>query len=336
LTTIHDVARRAGVSIATVSRVINNVQPIDPETAQRVRAAIEELDYHPNYVARGLRRRSTRSLGLIVSDNSNPFFAEVARAVEDAGYEAGYSVILCNSDLSTEKQERYIDVLISRRVDGIVLMSAPGSDVKALVERISHADIPLVIANNEVPDLGVDEVQVTFYEGGYTAGRYLLDLGHRSIAYIGFFSEQVRGHTARAQGFMSALSEAGIELASSRIAYGRGRYQDGRAAAAELLGRGVQMTAVFVFDDLMAMGVIKELQARGLSVPGDVSVVGFDNIVYSEATTPAITTVAQPIARIGHECVRLLLERIEQPEVEPRQVLLPTELVERESCRRLD
>jgi len=132
LTTIHDVARRAGVSIATVSRVINNVQPIDPETAQRVRAAIEELDYHPNYVARGLRRRSTRSLGLIVSDNSNPFFAEVARAVEDAGYEAGYSVILCNSDLSTEKQERYIDVLISRRVDGIVLMSAPGSDVKAL------------------------------------------------------------------------------------------------------------------------------------------------------------------------------------------------------------
>lgn len=330
MTTIHDVAAKAGVSIATVSRVINRTRFVDPEIEERVRVAIQDLDYRPNFVARGLRQRTTKMIGLLIPDNSNPFFAEVARAIEDAGYAESYSVILCNSDLSEEKQAAYIEGLLSRQVDGLILMSTPGSS--DAYSRVLAANVPVVIANNETGGLNVDEVAVDWEQGGYTAGEYLVRLGHRRIGCIGGPSDASKP-TARIKGFLRALTDSGVGLDQHAIAYGDGRYMSGRAAMRELLSRDMDLTAVFVFDDVMAIGAVNELQAAGVRVPEDISVIGFDNITYSAVVTPPITTVAQPITGIGRESLKLLLERIQNPHKERSRVVLSTRLVERSSCR---
>jgi LacI family transcriptional regulator len=183
MTTIHDVASKAEVSIATVSRVVNGNRPVHPDIRERVLKAVEELDYRPNYLARGLRQSNTCMIGLIIPDNSNPFYAELARAIEDAGFAAGYSVILCNSDLSEEKQQAYVDVLLSHKVDGVILINMLLPPFQSL-ERIVAENIPIVIANIDtlVPDM--DQVMVDSQRGGYLAGQYLLRLNHRRIGYI--------------------------------------------------------------------------------------------------------------------------------------------------------
>ncbi|MBO0783183.1 MAG: LacI family DNA-binding transcriptional regulator, partial [Ktedonobacteraceae bacterium] len=179
MATIHDVAHKAQVSIATVSRVINGTRFVDPATKERVLSAMRDLDYRPNFVARNLRRHSSRMIGLVVSDNSNPFYAEVARAIEDAGYAEGYSVILCNSDVSAEKQRNYVDILLSYQVDGLIILS--GLNVLNVLERILSSRVPIVVANNEIEGLRVDEVVVDSLRGGCLAAEYLLRLGHRRI-----------------------------------------------------------------------------------------------------------------------------------------------------------
>jgi LacI family transcriptional regulator len=183
MTTIRDVASKAEVSIATVSRVVNGNRPVLSGVRDRVLKATRELDYRPNYLARGLRQRNTCMLGLIIPDNSNPFYAEVARAIEDAGFAAGYSVILCNSDLSEEKQQAYVDVLLSRKVDGVILIDIKGAESKAL-ECILAENVPAVLANIETSVPTVDQVIVDNHRGGYLAGQYLLSLNHRRIGCI--------------------------------------------------------------------------------------------------------------------------------------------------------
>ena len=330
MATIHDVARKAQVSIATVSRVVNDTRFVDPGIKKRVLAAMRDLDYRPNFIARGLRQRSTYMIGLVVNDNSNPFYAEVARAIEDAGYAAGYSVILCNSDLSDEKQNSYVDVLLSRQVDGMVLVSGP--TLNATLERILHANVPVVIANNEVKGLPVDEVAVDTEQGGYMAAEYLLRLGHRRIGCIAGPHDEI-AKTQRVVGFCRALTEAGIELGPDAFAYGDGRYDSGRKCMHELLQRKLDLSAVFVFDDLMTIRALNLLLTSGIRVPADISLIGFDDILYASAMVPSITTIAQPIADIGTECMRLLLERIQQPDKPLSSVVLSTKLVERASCR---
>src|SRR6266478_5695353 len=296
MTTIRDVASKAEVSIATVSRVVNGNRPVHPDIRDRVLKAIQELDYRPNYLARGLRQRNTCVIGLIIPDNSNPFYAELARAIEDAGFAAGYSVILCNSDLSEEKQQAYVDVLLSHKVDGVIL--------------------------------------VDYHQGGYLAGQYLVRLNHRRIGCITLF-QPFSYKSPRIIGFRQALAEAGIELTTEDFAIGNGRYESGYKAMQELLQRRPDLTAVFVFNDLMALGAMNALHAQGIRVPEDISIIGYDNIFYASTFEPALTTIAQPIAAIGQECIARLLERIHQPEKQPIHTMLPVELIERSSCRRL-
>jgi LacI family transcriptional regulator len=332
MVTIHDVAHKAQVSTATVSRVINGTRFVDPTIKKRVHSAMRELGYRPNLVARGLRQRSTRMIGLVIQDNSNPFFAELARAVEDAGFAEGYSVILCNSDLSDEKRSTYIDLLLSRQVDGLMLI-APGTSEE--IERILAVNVPVVIANYEKEGAGVDEVVVDTEHGGYLAGEYLLRLGHRRIGCIANVSDRLQW-TKRTAGFYRALAEAGISPDERTIAYGDGRYESGRRAMHELLSRKLDLSAAFVFDDLMALGALNVLLTCGFEVPKDMSLIGFDDILYASAVVPALTTIAQPIAEIGRACMRLLLERIHNPAKEPTRIVLPTRLVERASCRAIE
>jgi LacI family transcriptional regulator len=333
MTTIRDVASKAEVSIATVSRVVNGNRPVLSDVRDRVLKAIRELDYRPNYLARGLRQRNTCMIGLIIPDNSNPFYAELARAIEDAGFAAGYSVILCNSDLSEEKQQAYVDVLLSHKVDGVILIDIKGAESNAL-EHILAENIPAVLANIEKPVPTVDQVIVDHHQGGYLAGHYLAGLNHQRIGCI-TIPQPDSYQSYRIVGFRQALSEVGIELTTEDFAMGNGRYENGYEAMQELLQRRPDLTAVFVFNDLMALGAMNALHAQGIRVPEDISIIGYDNIFYASTFEPALTTIAQPIAAIGQECIARLLERIHQPEKQPVHTSLAVELIERSSCRRL-
>lgn len=332
MVTIRDVARQAGVSTTTVSHVINETRFVDPETEERVRQAIAQLGYRRNMLARSLRRQETHTIGLLVPDNSNPFFAEVARVIEDAGFAQGYSVILCNSDLSEAKQAAYLDVLLSKRVDGLLLVSSvaqPGP-----LEQIRAAGVPVVVVDRDVGDLPVDQVMVANDDGGYLAGDYLLRLGHRTIGCITGLHDETPS-SGRVLGFQRALAAAGVPLAAEAVVRGNERYAGGEAAMAELLQRDLGLSAVFVFNDVMAIGALSALRRAHVPVPDQVSVIGFDDIVQAAAMVPALTTIAQPVTALGQVSVRLLFERIRQPQRPPSRVALPTHLVERESVRPL-
>lgn len=336
MATIRDVAARSGVSISTVSRVVTGAVRVDPATEARVREAIAALGYQPNLLARSLRRRATHTIGLLVPDIANPFFADVARVIEDAGFEAGYSVVLCNSDLSPEKQTTYVDALLAKRVDGLILVSSglvTEEDGFALVERSRAAGVPCVVVDRDLGGLPADQVLVDNEAGGRQAGEYLIGLGHRRLGLL-LGPHDATPSAGRIAGFREAVAAAGLSLPLTAVAHGNGRYDGGVTAANELLDRGAHFSALFVFNDLMAIGAVNALRRAGRRVPKDVSVVGFDDILIARAMDPPLTTVAQPIAVLGHRSVELLLKRIGDKEAPYTRVVLPTRLVERESAAR--
>lgn len=329
MATIKDVADHAGVSKSTVSHVLNGTRFVHPETARRVQRAITELGYHPNFLARSLRRHATHTIGLLVPDNANPYFADLARAIEDAGFAEGYSVILCNSDLQAAKQAAYIDVLIAKRVDGIIISSS-GNVVDA-VQCLVQAQVPTVVIDWELPGLPVDQLLVDNEDGGYLAGRYLARLGHRRIGWITGPSEETPS-ARRGTGFRRALAEVGAEMEPEAIVRGNWRHSGGEEGANELLRRDLRLTAIFAFNDVMAVGAIGALRRAGLRVPEDISVIGFDNISQASALFPGVTTIAQPIAELGQASVRLLLNRLAHPDAAHCRMMLGVRLIERESC----
>lgn len=326
--TIRDVARHASVSPTTVSHVINGTRFVEPETEERVRQAIAQLGYRPNLLARSLRRQETHTIGLLVPDNSNPFFAEVARVIEDAGFAEGYSVILCNSDLSDAKQAAYLDVLLSKRVDGVLLVSSVAQ--REPLEQVLAAGVPVVVVDRDMDDLPIDQVMVANDEGGYMAAQYLLRLGHRRIGCITGLGDETPS-SGRVIGFRRALAEASIALASEATVRGNERYAGGEEAMGELLRRDLGLTAVFAFNDVMAIGALTALRRAHIPVPEAISIVGFDDILQAAAMMPALTTVAQPVAELGQTSVRLLLNRILRPGEPRSRITLPTRLIERES-----
>ena len=330
MATIRDVAQQANVSVTTVSHVINQTRFVEPETEKRVRIAITQLGYRPNSLARSLRRGGTSTIGLLVPDNSNPFFADVARAIEDAGFAQGYSVVLCNSDMSPDKEDAYIDVLLSKQVDGLILISSSSRTPR--LEAAIAAGMPVVVVDRELNDLPVDQVLVDNAQGGYLAGRYLVEHGHTDIACI-TGPRLLAPSAARVAGFRRALDEVGLELRPEAIFTGDFRYSGGEAAVQHFQRQRLPVSAIFATNDVMAIGAIMALRRVHLAVPTDVSVIGFDNIVQSAALSPALTTIAQPIKEIGQTSFALLHERIKNRDTPPTRNLLPTTLVERESCR---
>ncbi len=328
--TIRDVAARAEVSVATVSHVINGTRPVHPRTVERVQAAIVALGYRPNTLARGLRRSESSTIGLVVPDNSNPFFAKIARAIEDRGFAEGYNVILCNSDESAEKEATYIEVLLSKQVDGLILMSSGNSSLP--LRSILNAGVPCVAVDRELGDLPVDQVLVDNEQGGYQAGAYLARLGHRCIGFIsGPPNLSLTSH--RTAGFRRALNEVGLELPDEAVVSGDFQYTGGEAGMRELLRRNLHLTAVAAHNDRMALGAIAVLHRAEYRVPGDVSVIGFDDTPESLAIYPTLTTIAQPVTQMAQISVSLLLQRMKQlNSLAPQRIVLPTALVERESC----
>jgi LacI family transcriptional regulator len=325
---MREVARRAGVSQATVSRVLNGSTSVRGEHRGRVLAAVAELDYRPNRLARNLRRQRADMIGVVVSDIENPHFTEMVRAVEDAAYRKGYRVLLCNTDESADKQRAYLEVLADERPLGVIVSpSEPGGpEIGALLDH----GIPVVAFDRVVADPRADAVIADNVAATRLATRHLVQGGHRRIGFVGGQVEVETG-AERLQGYEEAMREAGLEPAAVSGGF---RIDDGRAAAEELLARGTRPTALVVANNLMTIGALRALRAADARVPADVALVAIDDPFWAELTEPPLTTLAQPVRRMAHEAMRLLLARIARRRRTPRRVVFDFELRVRRSCGR--
>jgi LacI family transcriptional regulator len=325
---MREVAERAGVSVTTVSHVVNNTRTVNPDTRSRVEEAMQMLGYQPNVLARSLRRGVTHTIGIILPDSANPYFAEVVRGIEDTSFAQGYSVILCNSDNDLDKEHHYTNVLVEKQVDGIIFVAAGLSAENIL--NLQARRVPLVLVDRNVPNVQVDEVLADNQNGGWLATRHLIDLNHRSIACIAG-PTGVRLSSERVAGYRQALESADIVYDPKWVVEGDFQYQSGYAAAKYLYQNQVSPSAIFACNDLMAIGAYRFAHEKKMRVPEQLSIVGFDNVRLAAYTNPPLTTVHQSKREMGTQAAKLLLERIAQQDLEPRQVILGTELVIRGS-----
>jgi LacI family transcriptional regulator len=328
MTTIREVAEKAGVSYTTVSHVINNTRFVAQETRARVLAAMEALNYRPNALAQSLRSGRTNTFGLILPDSSNPYFAEISRSIEDEAFKLGYSVIFCNTERDPHKEQLYIEVLSKKQVDGLIFV-ATGDRVDAL-ETLLRQELPVVVVDRDFPAFEVDAVLTDNRQGGYLATRHLVELGHRRIACITGPSH-ITPSAERVTGYRNALLEAGLPFEEKLVLSGDYRPDSGRVAASVLLNRPDPPTALFFCNDLMAIGAMRAATWAGWHIPEQLSIVGFDDIEFASYTHPPLTTIAQPKVEVGYRAAHLLIDRINDKERPFQRVILPTRLIFRES-----
>jgi len=331
LTTISDVAKRAGVSPVTVSRVINNAGNVKAETRIRVEQAIGELGYVPSGVAKSLRSKRTQTLALIVPDIQNAFWTTVARGVEDAAQSRGYSIFLCNTDESAIKQRHYLEVVVSQRVDGVII--APCDNNAENLSLLRRRKVPTVVMDRHIDDWDVDTVMGDSVSASRALVKHLISLGHERIAMIsGPLTTSTS--TDRIIGYRIALAEAGLPFDPSLIRTGEYRSISGERLTHQLLEVDDRPTAIFAANNVIALGAIDALDAHGLIVPQDMALVCFDDFPNTSRLFPFLTVAVQPAYDLGANAAQLLLSRLgdDQPLLPPRHVVLPTRLIIRHSC----
>lgn len=323
MATIRDVAKRAGVSISTVSYALTRERPITDEARDRVLEAVRTLGYRGNSVARSLKTGRTMILALVIPDILNPFFTLVARGAEDCARERGYSLVLCNTMVDPDREEEYLWLAQSRRVDGVIYMPGSGASHPVLNE-LAQQGFPIVVIDEQVPDVESASIFVDNFSGGQLVGRHLGELGHRTVGIIGG-PPQLSTVPARLRGALAGLAEWGVTVPSDYIVYGDYEIESGRAAMRRLLQiDGV--TAVFAANDMMAIGALQEARDQTLAVPEDLSVVGFDGIPFAAMISPALTTVEQPALHMGGLAVDLLLKELARDGEYSRHITLETHL----------
>ncbi|MGG1575546.1 catabolite control protein A [Fictibacillus sp. NRS-1165] len=333
-TTIYDVAREAGVSMATVSRVVNGNPNVKPSTRKKVLEAIERLGYRPNAVARGLASKKTTTVGVIIPDIASIFFAELARGIEDIATMYKYNIILCNSDQNKEKEIHLLNTLLGKQVDGIVFMG--GKITEEHVEEFKKSPVPIVMAatvdmNEEIPSVNIDYQQAV-----YDAVEHLLKSGHESVAMVtGPLEDPINGYH-KFTGFRKAMEDAGKKVDEKQIFVGDYTYDSGIEAVETFLESGNMPTAIFVGTDEMALGVIHGAQDKGLTVPGDLEVIGFDNTRLATMVRPTLSTVVQPMYDIGAVAMRLLTKLMNKEKVEENTVVLPHRIQFRSTTKNND
>lgn len=327
--TIQDVAKRAGVASITVSRVINNSGYFSEETRKRVEDAIAELGYVPNRLARGLRIKQTNILALILTDITNPFFTTVARGVEDAAGEVGFTVTFCNTDESITKERKYLEVLLQQQVDGILLVPAGSSPDS--VQYAQKYSTPVVILDRRIPDVSTDSVRCDSEEGAYKLVRLLQELGHRRIAILGG-PEGISTADDRLAGYRRAMAEIGQKEDGNLVQSGSFTMSSGYEMVRIAVAKTPRPTAIFAANNFLTIGALRGLQDCELKVPEDVALVGFDDLPPSLTTFPFLTVAAQPAYEIAQIATKLLLARLtgEAPETY-QEIILQTELIIRQS-----
>lgn len=324
--TMHDIAKLASVSLGTVSHVINGKVSVSEEVRKRVQNAIDELGYRPNHLSRALRTNRTNIIGMVIPDITNPFFPSVVRGVEDVAFAANYRLLLCNADNDVNKEAAYLDDLRAFMPAGIILI--PSQDHK-----MSWTEsYPLVCIDRPPADWPGDSVTVQNFEGGYAAGKHLIQLGHEVIGVLRGPTNVVTANE-RIKGFTKALKEHGLQLSPEYVQESLFNQESGYLCAMRLLRMVPRPTALFAGNDLIAVGALSAVKASKLRCPEDVSIVSFDGMSFTEFTDPTLTSIVQPSYQLGHAAARLLLDRIEGDTSEARHLVLKTELKIRDSTQ---
>ncbi|WP_327371322.1 LacI family DNA-binding transcriptional regulator [Streptomyces sp. NBC_01217] len=324
MASIKDVAAEAGVSVATVSRVLNSHPSVSPDARRRVLTAVDALGYRPNAVARSLRTDQTRTLGLVISDVLNPYFTELARFVEEEARSLGYSVIIGNADERPDLQEHHVRTLVDRRIDGLLVSPADGSSPLA-----PGSGTPMVFVDRWIQSVDVPVVRADGCEAIRDLVAHLYRLGHRRLAIIAGPAATTTGNE-RVEAFREALREHGLALPDTYIGQGDFRADSGRRVTESFLALPEPPEVVFAADNLMALGALDAIRARGLRVPQDIGLAAFDDIPWFLHTDPPITAIAQPTGELARAAVRALVDLIEGRS--PQSVTLPARLVVRSSC----
>lgn len=325
--TIKDVASFAEVSVATVSRVLNNMGTVAPETKERVLKAINDLHYQPNLLARHLRRSETRMILVLLPNISNPFYARLVKGMEDVGQKNGYSIMLCNTDSDQSRERTYLEFLHNHLSDGVIFM-APELPREEL--SVIGKNFPVVQCCEYKEGASVSHVSIDNLGAAYRAVNHLLDLGHRRIAIISSDNRFV-STIQREIGYRKALEEAGIKADEELIRHGDYSFNSGFEVAKQFIGIKDRPTAIFAISDIMAIGAMKAVRTSGLKIPDDIAVVGFDNISFSSMCDPMLTTISQPKYDLGCVTMELLIKQIQGEVKEPRDILLESKLIIRES-----
>jgi LacI family transcriptional regulator len=329
--TIYDVAREASVSMATVSRVVNGNPNVKPATRKKVMEVIDRLGYRPNAVARGLASKKTTTVGVIIPDISSPFFAELARGIEDIATMYKYNIILSNSDQNIEKELHLLNTMLGKQVDGIVFMG--GNIKEEHVEQFKKSPVPIVLAGSieetgEIPSVNIDYKQASF-----DAVTAFVEKGHKQIAFVvGPYHEPIN-KDKKLEGYKRALSEAGIEYKEELVVEGDYTYDSGLEAIERILELDTKPTAILVGSDEMALGVVHGAFDRGYSVPEDFEVISSDNTRLTLMVRPQLTTIVQPLYDIGAVAMRLLTKYMNKENVEENIVVLPHRIENRNSTK---
>lgn len=328
--TMRDVARLAGVSTSTVSAVVNGVTPVSPERKKKIVEAMEALDYHPDVIARSLKTGKTNAIGVIVPDITNAFYPEMVRGVEAAAQLSGYSVLLCDSSEDPQTEERHLAALFSRRVDGVLLACCANSTAyDAMIRR----RFPMVFVDRLPSAVIEGTVSTDNVDAGYIAAKHLIDLGHKRIAMVAGHLG-LSPHRDRLGGFRRAMQESHLPIIEQYLMCGDVQIEDSLAAGHRLLSLPVLPTALMVSNNKLMLGILQALDERGIRVPGQLSLLGFDDQIWNKYFSPRLTAVAQNTHQMGKRSFDLLLQIINRDEnqnVTEKNIRLPAELRIRDS-----
>ncbi|MEX0778933.1 MAG: LacI family DNA-binding transcriptional regulator [Balneolales bacterium] len=333
MVSLHEVAKKAGVSIATVSRVLNNSTKVNIETRKKVQDAVNELGYQPSRVAQRMRYQKGHSklLGLIIPDIQNAYYSSIVRGVEDVAYKKNYALILCNSDEDAAKEKFYLEVLKSESADGVIL--PPIHEQGKLIGELVKNGLPIICVDRRLANLIVDTVVVDNHKGAYDATSELIKLGHRRIGFISSMPH-FSSFKERRRGYEDALTAHGIPVNEDYIRLGDQRKpESGRIFAHELLKLKQKPTAFFVSNNLMTLGAIEAIHQKNLKIPDDISIIGFDDLPWAKSINPPLTVVRQPGYEMGRRAAEMFFQRIDEPDRELAMVLLEPKLVVRDSCK---
>jgi len=328
--TIRDVAELAEVHPSTVSRVINSDSRISERTKNKVLLIIKKLGYTPNAIARGLKTKRTFTLGMLIPDITNPFFAEIARGVEDAANKNNFNVILCNTDDKLKKERTYLEILREKRVDGLILGTAHIRDQSIL--ELEKKKFPYILISRNVERLNKNCIIIDDLAGGMMATEYLIKLGHHRIAHISG-PLKTRSGLNRLKGYQLALKKHKIEYNDELVGEGDFRINGGYQVMKRFLKLPEPPTAIFAANDLLALGAMQAIQKKNFYIPEDFSIIGFNDIELASFVYPSLTTIRQPILEMGNLAVKMLLKIIIDGEFNQGKIVLKPKLIIRESCK---
>jgi LacI family transcriptional regulator len=326
---IYDVAKRARVSVATVSAVLNETAFVSPGLKERVQSAVAALRYQPNLLARGLAKQRTQTMGMIVPDIANPFFPEVVRGAEDVAHAAGYTLLICSSDNDLRKEEAYLRLFLAKRVDGIILTKAPGRLPPDVQRELGKAEVPVVLIARTVPGFKADVVELDDREAAYEGVTHLLRLGYQRVGFIGGLPGATTSRR-RLDGYRAALKDWQRPLERALVADGDFRVESGYRSGLEILRH--RPDAVFIANYLMSVGFIQAMQQYRLRCPEDIAIVTCDDHPWIDAFSPRLTTLDLAKRELGAAASRMLVERLAKPRGRARTLRLKSALKVRESC----